>query len=327
MIPGWIDLQVNGYKGIDFSEKDLEVPMVEQVSLELLQKGTIAYCPTIITSDLELYKRNLPILAEAMSSEQGARILGIHVEGPFLNPRDGYRGFHPKRHIIPPSIDIFKQFQDWSENNIAILTLAPEQEGASELIKYVVKETQCTVSMGHHDSKRDDVKHAVELGVKMATHVGNGLNKQIHRFHNPLWPILAEDRLYGCFITDGFHLPDDLIKTAIRAKRPSRFMVTSDVVHYAGLAPGNYVFHDGPVVLEPSGYLHRKGAAQLAGSTSTMLECMNHLASLGELELDELEDVGYKNQLEVLNVNFDPIQVELAVELYFEKDQFFLKKM
>jgi len=314
-IPGWVDLQVNGFKGMDFSDINLTKEGVVFVSKELLKKGTIAYCPTIITSPLEIYERNLPIIAKAAESKEGAQIIGIHLEGPFLSPDDGYRGFHPKKWIIPPSIELFKKFQMWSKDRIVIITLDPSREQAIDLIKHVVKNTKITVSIGHHNSNAETIKTAVDTGVRAATHVGNGIAKVIHRFDNPIWPILAEDRLTGLFITDGFHLPKEMIKTCLRAKKVKRFIVTSDLVHYAGMKPGEYMFHDGPVVLEPSGYLHRKGETQLAGSTSTMIECMNHLASLDELNEKELYNVGYCNPLKLLGVKVDQERLNLGLKI------------
>ncbi len=324
-IPGFIDLQINGFKGIDFSGKNLTVDDIIQVSIELLKQGTVGYCPTIISSSLDIYKHNLPIISKAMSSEKGAKILGIHIEGPFLNPENGFRGIHPKKNIIPPSIKIFKRFQKWSNDNISILTLAPDRPGALKLIDYVVSHANTVISLGHHNANRETIKKAVDLGAKAATHVGNGLSKTIHRFNNPLWPILAEDRLFGFFITDGFHFPDDMIKICIRAKGVSRFIVTSDVVHLAGMRPGNYVFKDTKVVLESSGYLHRKGATQLAGSTSTFMDCMNHLASIGELELEGLMKVGYENPLKLSGKDLDMEIIEEIPNIVFKNNQFRFK--
>lgn len=206
-----------------------------------------------------------------------------------------------------------------------MLTLDPSREKAFELIRYVVKNTKITVSMGHHNSSSETIKKAVDSGVRAATHVGNGLAKLIPRFENPIWPILAEDRLTGLFITDGFHLPDDMIKTCLRAKKVGNFIVTSDVVHYSGLEPGEYVFHDSPVVLELRGYLHRKGNSLLAGSISTMMMCMNQLASLKELNKEDLYTIGYHNPLKLLGVKIDQERLNLGMKLNYVDNQFIIQ--
>ncbi len=324
MIPGWIDLQVNGFNGVDFSDENLTLKGVECVSKELFAQGIIGYCPTIITSPLKLYERNLPILAQAIELTEGAQILGVHLEGPFLSPEDGFRGFHPKNCIIPPSIDLYEKFRKWSNDKITIVTLDPSRKGAFDLIRYITKTSRTIVSMGHHSSNRDIVNKAVAAGVKAATHVGNGLSRLIDRFDNPLWPILANDDLFGCFITDGFHLPLDMIKTCLRAKGVKRFIVTSDIVHYAGMKPGRYVFHDGPVIVEASGYIHREGATQLAGSSRTIMECMNVLASLGELTELELYKIGHENPLKLIDAQIQESIAKKHPKIVFRNNQFSL---
>jgi len=296
------------------------------VSNILLKQGTIAYCPTITASPMEIYQHNLPIIADAANCKEGAQILGIHLEGPFISPEDGFRGIHPKNYIIPPSIDVFKKFQEFSKDKIAIITLDPSRDSSSDLIKYIVKNTKILVSMGHHNSSTETIKKSVQLGVRAATHVGNGMAEYIHRFNNPIWSILAEDRLTGFFITDGKHLPADMIKTCLRAKKAEKFIVTSDLVHYAGMTPGEYQFHDGPIVLEPSGYLHRKNETQLAGSTSSMLECMNYLASLNELGENELYKVGYHNALALLEVKLDQERLAMRNKIKFTEKKFYTVK-
>ncbi len=322
MNPGWIDLQVNGFKGVDFSDKNLTLKGVEQVSKELLAKGTIGYCPTIITSPLAIYERNLPLLAKAMESKVGAQILGIHLEGPFISPEDGFRGFHPKNCIVSPSIELFEKLRKWSDHKIAILTLDPSRDGSFDLIKHITSHSNVVPFMGHHASIREVINKAVDIGIRAATHVGNGLSRVIDRFDNPLWPILANDKLFGCFITDGFHLPLDMVKTCLRAKGVDKFIVTSDVVHYAGMKPGRYMFHDGPVIVEPNGYIHREGSLQLAGSSRTMMECLNVLASLGELEEKDFYKIGFENPLKLINVKFEKDRIRTGSKIIFKNNAF-----
>ncbi len=322
MIPGFVDLQVNGYKGVDFSAPNLTLKAINLVSDQLLAQGTIGYCPTLISSPLEIYERNLPLIAEAMESKQGAQILGIHLEGPFLNPKYGPRGIHPENQIISPSIQLFEQFRTWSKDKITLFTLAPEREGALDLIRHIINESKVVVSIGHLDAGYKEIQEAIDAGARAATHVGNGLADKIDRHDNPLWPILADDRLMGFFITDGSHLPKEMVKVCLRAKGTSKFIVTSDMVHLAGLEPGEYDFHGVPVVLEHENYLHRKGATQHAGSASTMLECMNFLASLRELDETGLYQVGYENPLTLINTQIDKDRLKFAPTLHFNGELF-----
>lgn len=305
MSPGWVDLQVNGYKGVDFSNPTLSLEDIKTVSIELLKQGTVGYCPTLITSPINVYEHNLPLIAEASESKEGAQILGIHLEGPFINPEYGPRGIHPEKHVLLPSIELYERFRSLAQDKIALLTLAPERPGGLELIEHIVNSSSTVVSIGHLAASNEIIQKAVKAGARAATHVGNGLPDLIHRHKNPLWPLLAEDRLTGLFITDGSHLSDQEIRTFLRAKRVSNFIVTSDVVHLAGMDPGEYLFHGIPVILESNGYLHRKNATQHAGSTSTMADCVGYMAGLNILNEEELKKVGFENPLKLLNAKID----------------------
>ncbi len=326
LIPGWIDLQVNGYGGMNFSDSSLTIQDIEKVSTQLLEKGTIGYCPTMISSSLETYEHNLPLISKAIEKqEKGAKILGIHLEGPFINPEKGYRGIHREENILSPSIEIYNQLKIWAQNKIALITIAPERPGALELIKNVINDNNTIVSIGHSNAGKDIIQQAVKVGAQAATHVGNGLPDLIPRHDNPIWAILAEDNLFGFFITDGFHLPKEMIKTCLRAKKASKFIVTSDLIHLGGKKPGNYIINDTPVVLEPNGHLHVQNSSQLAGSASSMMECMNFLASLGELSVEELIQIGHDNPLNLLETTVDREKIIQKPIISFQKNKFTIK--
>jgi N-acetylglucosamine-6-phosphate deacetylase len=326
MIPGWVDLQVNGFKGVDFSSPDLTLRGIESVGRQLLQHGVVGYCPTLISSPLEVYRHNLPLIAQASKSKNGARILGVHLEGPFISPDSGARGIHPQDCVELPSIELFEKFCSWSQEKIVLVTLAPELKGAMNLIKHIVTKGKAVVSIGHHKANRETINEAVEAGACAATHVGNGLPEMIHRHNNPIWPILADDRLTGMFVTDGFHLPREMVKVCLRAKGTSRFIVTSDLVHIAGNPPGDYDFHGTPVTLEANGYLHCKCASQLAGSASTMMECMNYLASINEIGEKDMLEIGFENPLKLLDTGIEEARLSLSQNIVFDGQRLTLHK-
>lgn len=299
-------MQVNGYRGVDFSAPGLTEKQVLSVSRDLLQMGVVAYCPTVITSSFDVYRENLAVLARTLDLCQGAKILGIHLEGPFINPEA--KGVHPREYIHAPDIERFEQLRQWALGRIAILSLAPEMPGAMELIAHVVSTSKAAVSLAHHLADRGTIYKAQQAGARACTHVGNGLPELLHRHLNPIWPMLACDGLSAMIVSDGFHLPEDLLKVAIRAKGSHRLMVTSDMVYITGLSPGEYRFAEVPVVLEETGHLHVKDAYRLAGSGCTMPQCMKHLASLGLLNESQLTQVGYGNPLNLIHPDFrEPI--------------------
>jgi N-acetylglucosamine-6-phosphate deacetylase len=180
--------------------------------------------------------------------------------------------------------------------------------------------------MGHHLASDDDMARAVKAGAKLCTHVGNGIPNEIHRHNNPLWWQLSCDDVSGMFITDGHHLPADLIKVAFRAKETSRFIVTSDASPLAGMPAGKYVVFSGlPVVIDDTGLIYSEQSKSLAGSHSTMMECMNHLASLNLLTEAELWKVGFENQLRLLNIKPEQIDALKGPRMEFRNGRFVLK--
>ncbi|MBI2438875.1 MAG: N-acetylglucosamine-6-phosphate deacetylase [Lentisphaerae bacterium] len=320
---GFIDLQVNGFKGIDFSAPDLSLEQVRIATRELVKVGTVAYCPTVLTGALDNINHSLSILAAAMRDpELKPHLLGIHLEGPFISPQEGARGAHPPEYIIKPDIDTFQRFQEWAEEKIVLLTLAPEVPGAMVLIRYASR-TGPMVALGHHLAEDSVLAEAVEDGAGVCTHLGNGLPNLINRHQNPLWWQLACDELQATFITDGHHLPADFIKVALRCKTVSRFIVVSDATHLAGLPPGNYDFHGQQTTLAPNGRIGFKDTPYLAGSSATMLDCMNSLAALKVLSEAELRQVGFTNPLRVLGRHLNP-QLTQAPLLLFKKNRFAL---
>jgi N-acetylglucosamine-6-phosphate deacetylase len=324
---GFVDIQNNGWMGTDFSEGSLTVERVKEITRDLVARGTIGYCPTVITSPTEVCKHTLSTIAEAMLDPGvGGHILGIHIEGPFISPEPGARGAHPLDCVLDPDIETFDRLQEWAQGNIKIMTVAPERPGCVELIRHAVNQG-VAVSMGHHLADDDQMQAAVDAGATLCTHVGNGIPNQIDRHHNPLWWTFACDDISGLFITDGHHLPADLIKVALRSKGVERFIVTSDASPLAGMPPGHYkIFGDLPVAIDETGLIYSEESQSLAGSHSTMLECMNHLASLNLLSEAELLQVGVTNPLRVLGMKPEDISHPQGSELRFEDNEYKLSE-
>ena len=299
----------------------------------LLEDGAcLAFLPTIITSPLETYASNLPLLADiiedTMRVESSNRsdvydhcgdsgspvllpsdsLLGIHLEGPFISPEPGAVGCHPPEHTRAPSIKELRQWQTLARGHIKLLTIAAELEGAEELCRAAVQEMGITVSLGHQLAGGEEVRRLVRAGATLCTHLGNGMPNMIHRHKNAIWTSLADDRLSAMLITDGEHLPDDTITTFVRAKGSERIIITSDVAPVAGLASGIYAWGSTMVRVEDT----RVRAADLpclAGSGSLMLHCMNHLASIQVggggwlLSPEQLGYVAFDNPLNALGVS------------------------
>jgi len=306
-MPGFVDLQVNGFGGINFSSTALTSEEVYQAVAALGRRGTQIFCPTVITSAPEVYRQALPILARAMQDPALQDCLpGIHLEGPFISPVEGAVGVHPAQYVQPPSLAVFDELYRLAEGKIALLTLAPELPGAIDLVRHAVR-LGVRVSIGHTLAGERAVRAAVEAGARFSTHLGNGCPNQIHRHLNPIWPQLASARLSAMLITDGHHLPPPVISSFLAAKGVGRVIVTSDASPLAGCAAGEYTIFGSRVLLEPGGRLRSMERDNLAGSSSTMLECMNYLASLCLLGEEDLWRVGCDNPLAALGRTRDSL--------------------
>ncbi len=323
---GLVDLQVNGYKGIDFSGTDLTRDDFVPACRSVLGAGTTAFLPTIITSAAEVYERNLPIMAEVAQSEEfRGRLLGIHVEGPFISAQDGARGAHNAEWTAKPDIAYLDKLIAWAEGKIKLLTISAELEGAQKLASHAASRG-IAVSLGHQMATEEDLRNLVRAGAVSLTHLGNGVPGVLPRHENPIWAGLANDDLVAMIITDGHHLPVSVLKTVIRTKGADRCVVVSDASSLAGLEAGTYEVMGEKVVLEEGGRLYNPETGYLAGSSSTMLECMNHLASLGLISSDELVAMGFHNPLKLIGLG--PKDIAQSGDICFDEEDrvFYIEK-
>ena len=301
---GFVDLQVNGYLGVDFTSPSLGLDDICRATDALVKAGTIGYCATLITAPLDIYQRNLPLISKAME-EPGVRgtLLGIHLEGPYLSAKEGARGAHQAVWMRRPDIEEFDRLQDWARGNIRIVTLAPELEGALGLIEHVTQKHSTRVSLGHHVASGEEIVRSIAAGASLITHLGNGCPNLLPRHENIIIHQLAADALTAGVITDGNHLPEDFIRIVVRCKGPGRMFVISDSAPIAGLKPGLYTNMGIKVRLSDTGRIEQLTAPYLAGSGCTMADCMRHLRSFGILSEVELWQVGLQNPLGILGVS------------------------
>lgn len=324
-VPGLVDLQVNGYKGTDFSSPELTEESFVDTCREVLDAGTTAFLPTLITSPVDTYRHNLPIIARAMNlAEFENRLLGIHLEGPFLSTEEGARGAHNPAWMKAPDPALLDQFMAWAGGKIRLLTLAADLEGAEDLTDWATSRG-ITVSLGHQMADEQQLERLARAGAKALTHLGNGIPAMIPRHGNPLWAGLANDLLCATFIPDGHHLPASLIKTIVRVKGPERCIVISDASALAGMPPGEYNSMGVPVVLEDDGLLHDPTTGYMAGSSATMFTCANHLASLDLVTGRELVAMVFDNPLNLIGVRPEQIRAESGI-LFDEQRRRFLRE-
>jgi len=278
--PGLIDNQVNGFMGESFvfGGGTLTREGVVKITKALWQVGVTTYLPTLTTNDPEALRKSMTILAKSKQDpEIMGSIAGIHLEGPYISPVDGYRGAHPLKHVRKPDWNEFMKYYEASGRSIIQITLAPEVEGAMDLISKC-REKNIIVALGHHNGNTSQVTEAVDRGARIATHFGNGCANTINRHVNPLWPQLAEDRLMISMIADGFHLRPEQIRTFYRVKGPENTILTSDVTSFGGLPAGKYLNEDGDTIEHTvEGALIYPAQKVLYGSASPLLKGVGHV--------------------------------------------------
>lgn len=285
--PGLIDNQVNGYKGIDFTEPGLSVEQVRRATMELWNEGITTYLPTLITSRPSDLFQNLKVLAQAIQDPSiHGSIAGIHLEGPYISPEDGYRGVHSKKWIKLPDWNEFADYRKAAQNNIRQVTLAPELDGAIDFIRKARNEG-IVVALGHHNAPASTIAKAVDAGAAISTHLGNGCANTIHRHYNPLWPQLADDRLKASIIADGFHLTIPEMQVFYKVKSAKNLILVSDITKIGGLQPGEYLWHGMEVVLEESGLLKYPAQNVLAGSSMTLRRGIENMIKHTECSLSD----------------------------------------
>lgn len=304
--PGFFDNQVNGFAGVSFAlgESELSVDGIKKATSELWKKGVTTYLPTLTTNSQEVLVKNFRILANSMdNSDLKGSIPGFHMEGPYINPEDGYRGAHPKRFVRLPDWDEFMEMYDAANGKIMEVTLAPEMEGAQDFIKKCTKKG-IIVAAGHHNANKEQLDLAVENGAKIATHLGNGCANMINRHNNPLWPQLANDDLMISIICDGFHLLPEEIKTFYEVKGTDKTIVTSDVTSYAALKPGIYKTDTGETIeLTEEGALRYPAQNVLYGSASPITKGVGHIMEVTGCSLAEAVQMASTNPAKLYNLN------------------------
>jgi N-acetylglucosamine-6-phosphate deacetylase len=266
--PGFVDLQVNGFGGIDFLDSD--AAGYRRAGEALLETGVTAYLPTFITTPEE---QLLAAVDEVPLPGDGPRILGIHLEGPFLAP--GRLGTHPPLARRDPDPILLERLLE--SGRIRLMTLAPELEGADVLIDLLLRRG-VTVSCGHTDATADEANAAFDQGVRTVTHLFNAMRPLRHRDPGIAGAALAREDVVVQIILDGVHLAPETAGLVWRAAA-GRVALVTDAVSGAGVQDGSYSLGGFEVKIRDG--VARGPDGQLAGSVLTMIEAVRNLHELG----------------------------------------------
>jgi len=293
--PGWIDLQVNGFAGVDYNSPEASHEDIARSLRALHATGVTRLFATVITGPKDRIAASLRNLAEARESfPEGESIEGIHLEGPYISPEDGPRGAHPRRWVRPPDLDEFERYQDSARGLIKLVTLAPEWPEAPHFIETLAGRG-IVVSIGHTAASSDQIAAAVSAGATMSTHLGNAAHSALPRRSNYIWAQLAQDRLAAGFIVDGIHLDNEFLRVALRAKGIERSVLVTDAVAPAGCAPGRYRLGEVEVELTANDRVLLLDHSRLAGSVLRMDRGIENLMRLAGLSLREAVTMATRN--------------------------------
>jgi N-acetylglucosamine-6-phosphate deacetylase len=271
---GLIDLQVNGFRGLDLNDGALTPERVAALTRLIAGLGVTTYLPTLVTASRASLLAALVAIAEARRQDPlCARMIPfVHLEGPYLAAEDGPRGGHPRQHIRPPDLDEVEEWQRVSGNLVGKITLSPHHDQAQTFIRALTQQ-RILVAIGHTAATAEQIRDAVAAGARLSTHLGNGAAAILPRHPNFIWAQLADDRLDAGFIADGLHLPGDTFKAMLRAKGIERSYLVSDTTAAGGLPPGIYDQPiGGRVEVGSDGRLSVVGTPYLAGASRPLRE-------------------------------------------------------
>ncbi len=269
---GFVDLQVNGYAGVDFNQDDLSGEDLHRACEQMAADGVESFLATIWTERLDQMERRLRRLVELRHQDElvEAMVPGFHVEGPFLNEQDGFRGAHPIDAIMPADVDAARRLLDAAGGLTRIFTLAPDRDQGLKVTRLLAK-AGITVSAGHCDPTIDELDAAIDGGLSMFTHLGNGCPMQMHRHDNIIQRVLSRsDRLRLCFIADGAHVSFFALRNYLRAAGIDRCALVTDAMTATGLGPGRYQIGRWNLAIGEDLVARAPDGSHLVGSAITM---------------------------------------------------------
>ena len=294
IIPGLIDLHIHGYGGFEVGSVDpCALPSLARC---LAQTGTTSFLPTLGAAPVDVIEEIVRGVSSFLNEKQDdcahskkmglpeAHILGLHLEGPFLNPE--MKGAMNENHLLSPSPDLMRKWYDLGRGAIKRVTLAPELPGARELVCFLTQRG-ITAAAGHTTANYDQALGALDWGVTVATHTFNAMRTFHHRNPGILGAVLTDNRVWAEVLCDGIHIHPATALLVIGAKGIDRVYLASDAVSPGGLPAGVYTSlgHQVTVREEGGAYL---ADGSLAGSTSTLLEGMKNLLHWTGLTLEKI---------------------------------------
>lgn len=282
IIPGLVDIHIHGSNGFDVASDDPEA--IENMANYLATTGTTSFLPTLGAAPQEVIERTIERVRDlALGKSKGARVVGLHLEGPFLNPvRKG--AMRPEL-FMKPRVDLAERWMELSRGTLKRITMAPEMEGAYEVVSTFAS-NGVLVAAGHTDATYEEATRSFIAGVRLANHMYNAMRPFNHREPGIMGAALADGRVSAEVICDGIHVHPAAVNTLVRAKGIDRVILITDAIMAAGLKPGFYKFLGHEVTIDETGKSHLADGT-IAGSTATLTACLKNMVEWTGIPLEK----------------------------------------
>lgn len=291
LIPGFVDVHVHGGAGHDFMDSDRET--LDAISRFHSSQGTTTMLATTMTAPKHAIENVLREVNAYRSEDMPyAQIAGVHLEGPFISPH--WPGAQNPEHIVPPTVSWLEEWEQQYPDLIHQVTLAPEREGALELISWL-RDNGITAALGHTDATYEQIIAAVHAGLNQAVHAFNAMTPLHHRKPGTAGAVLSDDRIAAEIIADGIHVHPAVMSILTRMKPSNKLILITDAMSAAGLGDGEYMLGDQPVKVSGGVATLKDNDGALAGSTLTMIRGFRNLISDVGLSLAEASQAASLN--------------------------------
>lgn len=273
--PGFIDTHIHGFGG--FGTDDSSTESVLEMSKALAQYGVTAFNPTLYPSEPDAMVKTIKAVVAAMGHEEGARIMGLHLEGPFLSPLK--LGVQRPETLSAVDLHLMERLWQAAEGHIVNMTVAPELKGMRDLALFCLKKN-IVLQAGHTDAKYENMVEGMQAGILHSTHLFNAMSRLNHRNPNAAGAVLIHPEMSCEIIADGVHVHPDLIKLLARDKPIDKIVLITDALKPTEQKTGPF-FANGEEVEFVDGCFHRKADGVIAGSALTMIRGVKNLVSFG----------------------------------------------
>jgi len=298
-VPGFIDVHIHGANGADTMDATMEA--LDTIASALPKEGTTSFLATTITQEPQAIERAIKNAGKYIdgkqSSQRNAEIVGIHLEGPFVNAKKA--GAQPQEYIIDPDLSLFKKWQALANGTIKLVTLAPERPGGLEMIQYL-SENGVVASLGHTDATYEQVMEAIQAGSRHVTHLFNQMRGLHQREPGVVGAALLNDEIKAELIVDGVHIRPEVVKLAVKQKQPEGLILITDSMRAKCLKNGQYDLGGQEVTVADGKAVLHDGT--LAGSILKLGQAVKNITEFADCTLKDAVQMASVNPAKQLKL-------------------------